>query len=60
VAVAAGDVDWIRAAGLAVTAGALAFAATLGRVLAHLASRGTRAVAEGGSPAPGVRARACR
>jgi hypothetical protein len=58
VAVAAGDVNWIRAAGLTVTAGALAFAATLGRVLAHLASRRTRAVAEHASPAPGVRARA--
>lgn len=60
VAVAAGDADWIRAAGLAVTAGALAFAASLGRVLAHLASRGTRTVAGHGAPAPGARARASR
>lgn len=35
-ALALGEVEWIRGAGLLVAAGALAFAATLGRVLHHL------------------------
>jgi hypothetical protein len=35
-ALALGDATWIRGAGLLVAAGALAFAATLGRVLHHL------------------------
>jgi hypothetical protein len=35
-ALALGEVEWIRGAGLLVAAGALAFAATLGRVVHHL------------------------
>jgi hypothetical protein len=41
-AVALGDPAWIRASGLLVAAGALAFAAALGRVLAHLVAPGRR------------------
>ncbi len=42
VALAAGDAAWIRLAGAALAAGALAFVATLARVLHHLAPSGTR------------------
>jgi hypothetical protein len=37
-----GEAAWIRVSGLVVSAGALALAATLGRVLGHLRSRATR------------------
>jgi hypothetical protein len=43
-ALALGEVEWIRGAGLLVAAGALAFAATLGRVLHHLMPCARRAV----------------
>jgi hypothetical protein len=42
-AVAAGRPGWIRAAGILLAAGALAFAAVLGRVLSHLMGAGRRA-----------------
>jgi hypothetical protein len=44
-ALALGEAEWIRGAGLLVAAGALAFAATLGRVLHHLMPCARRAVA---------------
>jgi hypothetical protein len=43
-ALALGEVEWIRGAGFLVAAGALAFAATLGRVLQHLMPCARRAV----------------
>jgi hypothetical protein len=43
-ALALGEVEWIRGAGFLVAAGALAFAATLGRVLHHLMPCSRRAV----------------
>lgn len=45
-----GDPAWIRAAGLVVAAGALAFAATLVRALRHLLSRAEQAVAQASRP----------
>jgi hypothetical protein len=53
-ALAAGEVVWIRAAGITIALGALAFAAALGRVLGHLGRAGLRDAA----PAAGVRAAA--
>jgi hypothetical protein len=48
IAVLAGDAAWIRAAGVVVALGALAFATALARILGHLAVRGSA------EPAPAI------